>query len=117
MTGFAENLGCHHQVLAGHLQVLQRLAGDHVRRSVGVDVGGVDEVDAGVERRTDQSFGIGLLQRTDLPPDPAAAAESHGAEAKFGNEEAGAAELVVAHDSALLCRTSRAAEAGAKYED
>ena len=33
-----------------HLQVLQRLAGDLLGAAAGVDVGGVDEVDAGVER-------------------------------------------------------------------
>ena len=67
----------------------------------GIDVGGVDEVDAGVERLTDQALGIGLLQGADLAPDAATAAEGHRAQAELGDEQAGAAEGVVAHAAEL----------------
>ena len=65
-AGLAEDLGGDDHVLARHLQVLQRLAGDLLRHAAGVDVGGVDEVDAGVERLADQALGVGLLQVADL---------------------------------------------------
>ena len=93
----AEHLGRHHHVVACHLQVLQRLARDLLGRAARVHVGRVDEVDAGVQRLADQAFGVGLLQVADLAPDAAGAAEGHGAQAEFRDEQAGAAEGVVAH--------------------
>ena len=50
-----------------------RPAGDLLRQALGVDVGGVDEIDAGVERAGDDAVGNGLLQRADRrqkPPRP-----------------------------------------------
>jgi hypothetical protein len=96
-AGGAEHLGGHDHVLAWHLEVLECLAGDDLRAAVRIDVGGVDEVDAGVERAADQRIGLGLLQRADGAPHAALAAEGHGAEAEFRNEQAGAAEFSVAH--------------------
>src|SRR5688572_33107033 len=58
-----------------------------------VDVGGVDEVDAGVEGAGDDRggvFGVGL------------AAEHHGAEAEVGDLHAGPAEETVFHGCELL---------------
>ena len=98
-AGLAEDLGRDDHAVARHLQVLQRLPGDLLRQPARIDVGGVDEVDAGIERLADQALGIGLLQVADLAPDALAAAEGHGAQAQLGDEEAGAAEGKVAHDS------------------
>jgi len=42
-------------------------------------------------------FAFSLLQVADLAPDPAATAESHGAKAKLGDEEAGTPQCVMAH--------------------
>ncbi len=72
-------------------------------QAVGVDVGGVDEVDAGVERLADEALGLVLLQLADLGSRcRRAAAEGHGAEAELGDEQAGAAEGVVAHGQGSL---------------
>ena len=91
--GLAEGLGGDDDAVARHLQVLQRLAGDLLRAAAGVHVGGVDEVDAGVDRAADDAFRVALLQLADLSPHAfVAAAEGHGAEAELGDEEAGAAE-------------------------
>jgi hypothetical protein len=89
-AGLAEHLGRDDDALARDLQVLQRLAGDGLRDAAGIDVGHVDEVDAGVDRLAHESFGVGLAQVADLAPDALAAAEGHGAQAQFGHEQAGA---------------------------
>ncbi len=81
------NLRRDDDVLARHLEVLQRLAGDDLRLAVGVDVGGIDEIDARIERTADELVGVRLLKRADVVPDAAAtAAEGHRAEAEFRNE-------------------------------
>jgi hypothetical protein len=55
-----------------------------------VDVGGVDQVDAGVEGRADEGVGVGLGGAADL-------AEVHGAESERTDVDAGAAERAVLH--------------------
>lgn len=57
-----------------------------------MDIGGVDEIDAGVERLADHSFGFDLLQVADLGPQAFAAAERHRAEGELGYVKARAAE-------------------------
>src|SRR6185312_2395629 len=69
-----------------------------------VYVGGVDEVDTCVQRVAHQPLGIGLLERADLAPDAFTAAEGHGAEAKLGDEKAGAAERTMTHGMSS-CKT------------
>ena len=101
--GLAEDLGRDDHVLARHLQILQRLAGDLLRHAPGVHIGGVDEVDAGVNRLAHEALGVGLLQVTDLPPDGVGATEGHGAQAKLGDEQAGTAEGMVAHGKRFPC--------------
>ena len=96
-AGFAEDLGGHHHLVARHLQVAQRLAGDLLGHATRVHVGGVDEVHARVQRLAHELLSFRLLQLADLAPHAGAAAEGHGAEAKFGNEKAGAAERAMAH--------------------
>ena len=96
-AGLAEDLGRDDHVLARHLEILQRLAGDLLRHAPGVDIGGVDEVDAGVNRLAHEALCVGLLQATDLARDAVGAAEGHGAQAKLGDEQAGTAEGMVAH--------------------
>jgi hypothetical protein len=71
-------------LVASHLEVLQRLPRDLLRAPAGVDVGRVDEVDAGVERAADDALGIVLLQLAYRSPHALlAAAEGHGAEAQL----------------------------------
>ena len=107
-AGLAEDLGGDHDAVARYLEVLEGLAGDLLGQPARIDVGGVDEVDAGVERLADQALGVGLLEVADLAPYALAAAEGHGAEAEFGDEKAGAAQGMVAHRKHSLCRSGRA---------
>jgi hypothetical protein len=86
----AVHLGGDHHLVAARV-VEQRLADDLLAGAVGVDVGGVEEVDAEVERLPDERPARGLAHR----PRVVAAvgrAEAHAAEAEAGNLEAGAAE-------------------------
>ena len=80
-AGRPEHFCRHDDAIAWHLQIFQGLAGDFLGAPLGIDVGGVDKVDAGVHGLADQAIRIVLLQRTDLAPDPAVPTEGHGAEA------------------------------------
>src|SRR3954451_478831 len=74
---------------------LERLADDRLGLAVGVDVGGVDEVDAGVEGAADDPDAVGVVG-------VAVAAEHHGAEGQRADLEAGPAEgSVLAHAGVL----------------
>src|SRR6185312_10800050 len=100
--GLAEDLGRDDDALARDLEVLQRLPGDLFRAAAGIDVGGVDEVDAGVERAADDALGLLLLQPANLCPHAfVTAAERHRAEAELGDEDAGTAERVELHRGLL----------------
>jgi hypothetical protein len=69
---------------------LERLADDRLRLALRVDVGGVDEVDAGVERAVDdpdRRFVVGL------PP----GAEHHRSQAERADLHSGASEAAVLH--------------------
>jgi hypothetical protein len=87
----AEHLGGNHHLVTRHLQVFKREAGDLLGQALRVDIGGVDEIDARIDRAANETLGIGLLQIADLPPDAFAAAKRHGAETEFRNKQAGAA--------------------------
>ena len=82
-----EHLGCDHRLLAPSLECL---ADDLFRLPHAVAVGGVDEVDALVERAADDADAVVMVG---IAP----AAERHGAEAEAGNLEAAAAEASVLH--------------------
>src|SRR6185312_16135961 len=62
----------------------------------GIDIGGIDEVDARLERCPHQRGRFALAELADRLPH-AAAAEGHGAEADLGNEQTGAAERTKFH--------------------
>ena len=94
-----EHLGRDHDIVAGDAEVPDRLAEDALALAAGIDIGGVDEVDAGGERGLHQRVGLFLPKLADLPPHALAAAEGHGAEAEFGHEEAAVAELAHTHGS------------------
>ena len=66
-----------------------RLADHRLRLAGRVDVGGVDEVDAGVERAVHDAVGAGLIEAADHFPDLPAAAEGHRAQAQLRDEHAG----------------------------
>jgi hypothetical protein len=69
---------------------LERLADDLLRLAAGVDVGGVDDVDPGVERPVDDAHRLVVVGG---PP----GAEHHRAEGERGDGDAGAAERSVVH--------------------
>jgi hypothetical protein len=69
----------------------QRLAGDDLTLAGGVDVGGVDEVDPGIEGAVDDAHGVVVIS-------VAPGAEHHVAEADGADRHAGAAEGAIAHD-------------------
>jgi hypothetical protein len=93
-----QQLGAEHDLAApaadGPTQQLLGLA-------VGVDVGGVDEVHAGVQCRADDPVHLGLAERPHLVVHRVAlAAEGHGAQRDLRHPHAGAAELAVFHGTA-----------------
>lgn len=105
-----EEFGGDDHVFAGDPDVAQRLARDLFRQTFRINIAGIDEVDAGIDRGLDQAVSVILLQTAHAAVDAAPAAEGHGAEAEFGNEQAGAAEDVIAH-GALLSETKGQADA------
>ena len=80
------------------------LGDDLLALAGGVHVGGVDEVDAGVERLVDDADAVVVIG-------VAVAAEHHGAEARRGDAHAGTAEDAMGHDRTVppprvACRPS-----------
>ncbi|MNT55633.1 hypothetical protein D3C72_1928820 [compost metagenome] len=96
-AGLAEHLRGDHHVVARHLQIAQRLAGDDFGTAFRINVRRVDEVDARLQRPAHQPVGVFLLQVADLAPQLALAAKGHGAQAEFRDEKACAAEFLVSH--------------------
>ena len=81
--------------------MVQRLAEDLLGQAARVDVGGVDQVHAGVYAEVEQAGRTLGVRVADLA-ERAGAAERHGAERESGDEQAGAAELSVLHARAPL---------------
>src|SRR5262249_49503040 len=82
------HLGREHHVLA--LAARERLADDRLGLAVRGVVRGVDEVDAGIERRVDDANRLVVVA-------VAPGAEHHGAEAERRDLETGTAEIAVFH--------------------
>src|ERR1700744_4226417 len=73
------------------------LAENFFALAIGVDIGGVEEVAAGLHADVDEmasAFGLGVAPRGE---EVVAGAEGAGAEAEFRDFEAGAAECAVFH--------------------
>ena len=104
-AGAAVDLGGDDDVFAGDVEVLEGLAEGGFGLALGVDVGGVDEVDAGFDGGLDEGVGAGLVDVADGLPDAAVfgegggvvAGEGHGAETDVRDEQAGVAEGLVLH--------------------
>src|SRR5205085_6285160 len=92
----AKRLGRDHHLVARDPEILETLSEDRLGSAFGIDVCGVDEIYAGIQRALQDRVRLVLLDLADRLPHPAAA-EGHGAETEFGNVEAGPAERVVAH--------------------
>src|SRR5580658_10200666 len=61
----AVDLGRDHDVLSRDLEVLERLPEDLLALTLGIDIRGIKEVDAAVNRCLDELIGSGLTDRTD----------------------------------------------------
>ena len=90
---------------------LQRAADELLALPGGVEVGGVDEVDPGIERLPDQR-GRAVLVEVVLEEPARLVAEGHRPEAQLGHDEAGLAEAVVAHGNLLFAPALGAPERG-----
>src|SRR5271170_1886831 len=84
-------------VLALDAEVAQGLAELTLGLALRIDVGGVDEIDPGLDCAADERRRPGLIDRADGAPKARAAVKGHGAETDFRNELARAAKRTVTH--------------------
>jgi hypothetical protein len=96
-AGFAEHFSRHHHIFTRHFKIFQCLAGDLLGAAFGIDVGGIDKIDACVQRAADQLVRLRLIQLPNFAPHAALTAERHGAEAQFRNKQTGIAEFLITH--------------------
>ena len=80
-AGAAESFGGDDDVLAGEADVPEGRGEGLFGFAIGVDIGSVDEVDAGVEGGLEEGVGTGLIDAGDGLPDAFAGGKGHGAEA------------------------------------
>jgi hypothetical protein len=80
-TGSPEDLGSDHYVFASDAKVLEGLAKGLLALAFGVDIGGIEEVDPGIEGGFNELIGAALVNGADVFPETNAA-EGHGAETK-----------------------------------
>jgi hypothetical protein len=73
----------------------QRLADDHLGLTGRVDVGGVDEVDPGVQRAVDDADALVVVLGAPV-------AEHHRAEAQLADRDAGASQDVLLHGCSFV---------------
>ena len=80
-------------------EVPQRLAEQALGLTEGIDIGRVEEIDAGGDRVADDLVDALLVEAGDQAPLGilAGGAEGHGAEAQFGDEHPRISKLVVTH--------------------
>jgi len=82
------HLGREHDVVAPAAG--QRLADDDLGLAFRVDIGGVDEVDPGVERTVDDPDALVVILRAPVT-------DHHGPEAELADPDAGASETSMLH--------------------
>ncbi len=99
-----------HPHLGGHQHLVpaarQDLAQDFLGLAAGVDVGGIDEVDPGVQAHIHLPPGLGHVGRPDVFEWPAAA-ERHRAHGEHGNPQARPAQRAIFHRPTLLTAVRR----------
>jgi hypothetical protein len=105
-AGAAEGLGGDDDLSAGDVQVFEGLTEGLFAFALGVDIGGIEEVDADVDGGLDELVGSGLVDGADGAEEASAAVEGHGAKTERGDEEAGVAEGLILH-GIPLCRGVR----------
>lgn len=77
-----EDLGGKNNVLAGGTEILEGLLEHFFAFSLGIDIGGVEEFNAGVEARLDQFVGSRLIDGANDLETARASMKGHGAEAE-----------------------------------
>ena len=95
----AAPLGRDDDAFAGNLEIAQRLTENLFREALRIDIGGVDEINAGRERTFDQGIGVALIDLAHVLPPGTLAAECHGAQADFRHIKAGPAQRTMFHRS------------------
>ena len=98
----AHRLGGDHHVRTLDAQRLDRPAGELLRLALGIDVGGIDEVDPGIQRLLDEGRRSILIKPGYRAEPPRHGPECHCPEAQFRNNQTCRAETVKAHGN-LLC--------------
>ena len=97
---------------AGDGEVLEGLAEGFFALAFGVDVGGVEEVDAGVDGGLDELVGSGLVDGADGAEEAGATVEGHGTETEGGDEEAGVAKGLILHGISFVAESVGGYEVG-----
>jgi len=75
---------------------LERFPQDLLRLAIGIDVGGIEEIDPGIEGHVDQTLRSRLIEAADLFPIPLSA-KAHRPQAQFRDEQTGFTQLTVFH--------------------
>jgi hypothetical protein len=101
----AIDLGREHDVLAAD-EILQRAADDFLRRAVRIDIGGVEEIDAELERLLDQRATFFLIERPRMWP-AIRNAVGHATDAQPRHAETGLAEFHIIHVSSSAVVSSQ----------
>ena len=81
-TDATEDLGRENNILAGDVEILEGLAEALFAFTFGIDVGRVEEVDAGIDARLDELVGTRLVDIANGLPEALAAVKGHGAKAE-----------------------------------
>ncbi len=81
--------------------ILQSLTEQPLRQAVGIDVGRVDQIDAGFQGAHDNVRDRFLIELAERLVKRVVAAEGHRAETDLGNEQARLAQLIVFHGCLL----------------
>ena len=87
----APRLGRDDHVLACNSEILDCAAQNSLRLAFGIDIGGTEEVDAGVDRKAQKIRCRSLIELSDDRPEFSPSAEGHGAEANLRDKKACAA--------------------------
>ena len=90
------HFGSDHQIFARQPELRERFPDDLLGLAFGIDIGRIDEIDAGVERGLDLRLGFGHPETPDDFP-ASLAAVGHGAQTDLGHEQAGAAQQTITH--------------------
>ena len=90
------DLACKHDILALDTEVLEGLSDELLARAMGIDIGGIEEVDALAERLLDDGLGSWLVYDplVEIGED---LAKAHAADADAADLDVGLAKLRVFH--------------------